>query len=687
MVVLLLALSGTLGAQESTGTDANLPGEIDLDAARARDEFRWGVGAFHDGRYADAIVAFVRTLAFKPENVLYREWLGRAYYQSGLIDAALSEWDSISSQVGAYLLGQIDTIRYRRGTLSIEREPVDYAVSTVFQAVPVDTRIFQRPVSLFPEPDGSILVTSLAGQEILSINPNGIVGTRLRGGLVGLDKPFDIVRLQNGDVLVSEFGADRISRLTPEGNRNLEFGETGLGDGTLLGPQYLAVDDTGSIFVSDWGGRRVVKFSGEGTFLLSFGKPLGAFSGFERPTGLLWFQGSLWVADNTRSGAVLHRFDGSGNFLDTRVLPLDREIRVEDLEVDRYDRFIVAAGEAVYLYDPHDEVIRATLDDGGRKRVTSAIVDANGRIAVADFDADEVVLFTPESALYSGLDVHIHRIIGRRYPTIGVEVSVRDRTGEPIVGLTAENFIVSEQGIPISDIALDAAGYVSDVLDMSVVIDTAIAEDEQGREAVQDVLRDLYAYLGEDDSFRLYVTESEPQLLLEKPVTSERIAAAVEEKLTELYRKGQHRPEIPEQTIHLAVSELVNKGLRREVVYVTDGNVVETAFDRYNLEELSWYMVNNGITFSVVMTVPGSIDPALDYLVDHTGGRIRYVYEPNGIYPMVDELRRQRNGRYWLVYESISDTDFGRAFIPVSIESRLEIRSGRDELGFYGPSQ
>ena len=57
----------------------------------ADDEFRWGVGALHDGKINEAIASLVRSLSFDSNRALTRYWLGRAYYYGGFEDAALQE--------------------------------------------------------------------------------------------------------------------------------------------------------------------------------------------------------------------------------------------------------------------------------------------------------------------------------------------------------------------------------------------------------------------------------------------------------------------------------------------------------------------------------------------------------------------------------------------------------------------
>ncbi|MDA3849876.1 MAG: hypothetical protein PF447_01250, partial [Spirochaetaceae bacterium] len=91
--------------------------DIDMDKISAEEEFRLAVVAFHQGYFNKAIYSFERSLVFKPETSLVRQWLGRAYYQSGYEDAALNEWDNLlnAGLADSALLAFRDTVERRRG--------------------------------------------------------------------------------------------------------------------------------------------------------------------------------------------------------------------------------------------------------------------------------------------------------------------------------------------------------------------------------------------------------------------------------------------------------------------------------------------------------------------------------------------------------------------------------------------
>ena len=65
---------------------------IDLDGVEAEDEFRTGVMLFNSGYYNQAYMRFEKALSIKPENRLYRFWLGRSLLQNGYYSAAREVW-------------------------------------------------------------------------------------------------------------------------------------------------------------------------------------------------------------------------------------------------------------------------------------------------------------------------------------------------------------------------------------------------------------------------------------------------------------------------------------------------------------------------------------------------------------------------------------------------------------------
>lgn len=664
-----------------------LTAQINLDEARAAEEFRFGVQAFHAARYTDAVVAFQRALAFGPTDFLAREWLGRSYAHAGFMEAAVGEWRSVIANqgAGAYLTSRVEALDYRLQSLPLRESDTELAVSDILVGVQEDATVFHRPLGLTSEPNGDIFIVSLASQEVLRVSPNGRVRRRLRGGLEGLDQPFDVA-WHDGRVFVTEFGANRVSVLAANGSKELVMGQRGIAGGGLLGPQYVAVDEAGFVYVTDWGNRSVTRFAPDGAAVARFGQARGTFGGLHRPTGIAVRDGSVYVADSTTERAVIHVFDTAGNYFDTLTVPvpldtLSATVSRTGIEaIDWFDatNLLVVSGGRILIFDPRNESIIGEIDDFARQRLIGVTVDANGRVLASDHDASEVVVFEPEGVLYAGLDVTIERVLNREYPQVAVQVKVHDREDRPIVGLDSSNFVISERGIIQDDVRFEAAVGLLERFDTAVVVQAGDRAD-YAVDAAQAVF-DLATVLPTDGGLRVYSGTREPRQIADTTVNAERMQIEV--------RREVERNRVPEldSAIRLAASSLLTSGRRRNLVLVGDARVPDFAFSRFGLEETAAFLWNNGIRLHLITTRLGSPDPELQFLVAETGGTTRYLYEPTGLLPLVDDFGRAPSGRYWLSYTSEANGDFGRAYIEVSVEAQLLVRSGRDEAGFFAPA-
>ncbi|MFP4424885.1 MAG: tetratricopeptide repeat protein [Spirochaetaceae bacterium] len=666
LVALLFLLPPSLSAQR-----------IDMDEAEAEQEFRWGVVAFHQGNFNEAILSFTRSLALSPETPRPRFWLGLAYYRSGFHGAALGEWEKLveAGEETTYLRNLIDNLRYRRSLEGGPGELGAFVHADTYPALQNEVELFLRPITIRPRPDGSYYLTSFATHEILVINQNGRILRSLQGGLAAFDQPFDVLSL--GEYLyVSEFGSDRIARCRPDGIKVDTFGSSGVEEGQLLGPQYLTGDEEGFLYVSDWGNRRVSKFSREGEFVLSFGPSVGSFDGLARPTGIAYSDESIIVADRDPEGARLVRFDLSGNFLqEITGLPLEAP---ESLRALPEGRLLVADGGAIHLLDLRNERLIQTLQDGIDARVTSADLDPNGNIVAVDFDENALLLYAEERSLYSGMQVQIDYIRSEEFPRVTMQVTVTDREGNPIVGLGGENFILTEQSQLQENAELLLSGHETTRVDGALLFAPTREVTDFASEIAEGV-EQLFAN-GEELNFRSVVAESQP--------TVADPAGSGVTTLTERARSLREENDWQfDQALRLAASDLVGTSPRRSIIFFSPRALPDNSFANYGLQELADYMSSNHIRFHAVQLERGAVPEEVTYLAEATGGSVRYLLAPEGLGPLIQEEERRAQGSYILRYESDAETDFGRAYIPVDVEASLLIRSGRGESGYFAPLQ
>ncbi|MCK5735043.1 MAG: NHL repeat-containing protein, partial [Spirochaetaceae bacterium] len=427
--------------------------DISLEAVKALEEWRWGVISYNDGLPGKALLAMERAVTLNPVNPGIREWLGRAYWRSGMEDAALEVWDRLAEEglASNSLMNRAEQLRRR---LSGEEEiPVDdeWIPLVAFQGYEDSIRYFERPSAARSSGDGSgaLLVASYAGGDVVRIDANGTLVERYEGGLEGFNRPFDILPTADGRLLVSEFQADRISVLSLTGyNRGYRietWGESGRDDGQFLGPQYMALSPEGDfVYISDWGNRRVSKWSLDGRYILSL-------TGFEGPSGIACDGERVYIADSIKGCVKV--FDPSGNFLGTLIE--EGLNNPEGLSLYNGDLLISDGNEIKRISLLSGELsVEASLG-AGEHRITSVSQDDNGNLAVSDFNANRIVLLTPLSTLYGGLDVTLDRVRGDAYPDIVVDITVRDRRGHPISGLDASNFRIFDGDLALGQPEFD----------------------------------------------------------------------------------------------------------------------------------------------------------------------------------------------------------------------------------------
>jgi DNA-binding beta-propeller fold protein YncE len=662
-------------------------GGADQDAMYARQEFRVGVEAYNRFAFNEAIVSFERALSYRPGEALILDWLGRSYYRSGLEEIALRQWQAAVEQYGAaageslVLAGRIETVRNRRSIFSRLDDESRFVQAGRFPGRYDNIIAFRQPSAVLPLEDGTAWVAAYGSNEIIRIDPNGLIRQRQRGPLNGFDRPYDLVRGKDGRLFLSEYRGGRVSVLSDQGEWLYYIGSRGRGDGQLVGPQNLAIDEEGYLYVVDYGNRRISKFDPDGTFILSFGARNTAaipFPGFLSPTGIAAGDGRVFVADS--AAKQIHSFDRNGQYLG----PLIREglQGPESLRLFPDGRLLTADTNRLLLIDTNSALVTELgVAGNARVRIIGADADKNGNILAANFDADEVLVMTPIDEMASGLFVQIDRVIADNFPLVTVEVQVQDRKRRPITGLDGRNFLLSEEGRAVTEQNFLYAGYRSSDTDISILLERSPAAIPLQDDFVSAV-RDINAAAGRIVS----LVSAGERPFRERlpappaPVTAASLAAAARGSRTSYTPRWRF-----DLALRLAATDLLPGAKKRAVVYVGTGHLGELAFDEYSLSQLAAYLANNGIAFDAVILGSNQADPDITYLCNQTGGTVMPLYRPEGIGPILNQLQSTPSGSYILNYRSMLPTDFGRAYLPIEAEVYLMDRSGRDRTGYFPP--
>ncbi|MGO8694565.1 MAG: 6-bladed beta-propeller [Rectinemataceae bacterium] len=666
----------------------------DIPSPGAAEQLRLGVQAFHRGRYAESILLLEKSLAYQPDSALIQYWVGRAYYQSGFEETALRAWEPLLSAPDAppFLKARAEYIRASRALDQVPKD-LSYVEVERYRGQQGKTELFLRPSAILSRRDGSTLVVGHGSNELLTLDSSGIVRKRDRGGLAGLDRPFGIAALPDGTLFVSEFRGDRILRIAPDGSTRA-IGSSGRGPGNFLGPQYIACDDAGYVYVDDYGNDRICKLDSDGNFVLSFGgkQDESGFSGLESPSGLVVKDGTVYVADSLRKS--IFEFDGDGNYLG--VLAQGQLHFPEGLALwQGGTSLLVADTDRIVSIDLSTETLDPVYSPPDRHaRIVDAVPDHNGNLLYCDFDASAVAVLSESSQIAAGYDVEIERIMADAFPVVDVDVSVRDRSGSPVVGLRERNFYLTERlstnhqmdeagkavvrreviVAPAMDQTLIGVGQLARDSHVAVLIERS-SELSARSDELRSALNDLYTAL---DAAGL----SPPSLFTAGEVPARQTTPDVSAvlRLALLPASGSGRFDAG---LRLAATSLLPSGARDAIIYVGTGDIDESSFVGTSLSELGALLKNNEIHFFAV--VLGTPSASLRYLAQQSDGAVYSASRPRGLGDLAADLVSSPSGRYRLRFTSKADSGFGRDYLAIGVEAYLYEKSGRDELGYYAP--
>lgn len=678
LILAFVFFSSTVFSTDTAGLTAT--GRIrSADEGFAAEEFRRGVQAYYRGLFNEAVMQFEKALSYKSDDNLILDWLGKAYYKSGMEGEALSSWERASQNGygGILLQNRIEVVSERRVIGSAYETDVRYTEAGSFPGVNGNNLIFSGPVSVLPNSDGSAWVVAYGSNELLRINVNGTVVNRSQGPITGFDRPVDLIRLQDGNLLVSESAGDRLSLLSENGKFIKHIGEKGRGVGQCIGPQYLCQDFNGNIYVTDFGNCRVDVFDSDGNGLFHFGSKQEGFPGFLGPTGIAVINDNVYVADFVY-GAI-YQFDLAGNF--ERVLVREKTFSKPESMKMWGNYLVICDSNKVFSIDIDTGSIYESANTGNSpSRLTSAVPDINGNVLVTDLKSNEVYVMAKMQELVGGLFVQIEKINSDNFPNVIVELRVENRHRQSVVGLREENFYLTENKRPVSGQRMLGSASNNKVEDITIVIDRAVSSASYSSH-IQNAVREIASGMNGEGTLRIVSASNIPvQEYVGSPKEAERFSMNV--------LHGKLSSDISlDLAFRLAANELINAERKRAIVFVTDGTLTQNAFSKYGVAEIASYLNNNSIAFSNVIVSKESLDPELEYLSKATLGESYYVYRKEGLQIIPKELCALPSGLYQFSYISSLNTNMGEAFLPLEAEVYLLNRSGRDEAGYFAPLQ
>ena len=538
--------------------------------------------------------------------------------------------------------------------------------------------IFSAPVSVLPNSNGTVWVLAYGSNELLRLDVNGVVIDRVTGPLNGFDRPVDIIRLANSNMLVSESAGDRLALLNGNGRFIRYFGEKGRSAGQMVSPLYLAQDSRSNIFVTDYGNMRVDVFDSDGNGLFFFGQESAGFEGLRGPTGIAVINDIVYVADNVKG--CIYEFDLAGNF--RRALVEENTFRRPESMKVWQDYLVVCDSNKVFSVDVNTGAVYENMNTGNApSRLTSAVPDINGNVLVTDIQANEVYVMSKMQELVGGLFVQIEKVSAEKFPEVTLEVKVENRHRNPVVGLKETNFYFTEDKRPVSKLKFNGSSYENTYADITLLIDRSVHSRKFTEDGgIETVVRSIAKSMQGKGTLRVVCAGKIPAVEY----------AGSPEGALQFSAEGLRTPyssSVPmDLAIRLCANDLINAAKKRAVIIIGAGKTTLNAFDKYNLSETTAYLSNNSIPCLYVKGFDNSdLDENLDYLIRTTFGSEYFVWQAEGLDGIVQDILDIPSGTYSFTYTSTLSTNFGEKYLPVEVETYLMNRSGRDETGYFAP--
>jgi len=259
-----------------------------------------------------------------------------------------------------------------------------------------------------------------------------------------------------------------------------------------------------------------------------------------------------------------------------------------------------------------------------------------------------------------------------------VPVTVTDRLGNPVSGLPADVFRLSEDGVeqPIARVfTQDAPLSVGLVFDSSKSMQNKM---DRSRQAIADILRSSVT----GDEYFLVGFDDKPSLLC--GFTPE--TRAIEDALLSVRPMGWTALL---DAIHLSVSRMKKaKNTRHALIVLSDGGDNNSRFSRHEVRELlresdvSLYAI--GILGPMV---PLSAMKLLSDLAEETGGRLFPVHDVKQLPQAVAKLNRALRDQYVLAYyptNPLRDGKYRRIQVRVVAPPNEPLRASW-RSGYYAP--
>lgn len=182
-----------------------------------------------------------------------------------------------------------------------------------YWSMPPSARAIPAPRSVTSSPQGEIYALDTAGR-VLVFDSTGHVVREWKMPEYDVGRPEGICVFKDGRIAVSDTHYHRVVIFDRVGKVLKMSGSLGEEPGQFIYPVAVTQDEEENYYICEYGSNdRVQKFSVNGEFLLQFGHFGTAPGEFQRPSGIVWHNDRVYVADAMNNRVQM--FSDTGEFI------------------------------------------------------------------------------------------------------------------------------------------------------------------------------------------------------------------------------------------------------------------------------------------------------------------------------------------------------------------------------------
>ncbi|HBE02463.1 MAG: hypothetical protein A2096_13910 [Spirochaetes bacterium GWF1_41_5] len=616
-----------------------------------------------------------------------------SFYKAGYVASALQEWENIIKLGGqdSYLVQKINNILYLEGRAYNFNLYTDYIFQNSWPLKASLLQQFAHPSGFYIDEKNGIFALDFAKNTLCYLDANGNFQKNIIAPLLDLSansiiqNPYEIIASGPNTFYISDFGNDRVLKISPSGEILNIIGSRGFKEGLFLGPEGMCLDEYGNIFITDSGNCRVQGFTAEGELMLVFGRKGRRTGELFLPAGIILHKNRFYIANKgnncisifSRYGEFIENFGDDFLSAPMRIMPYPENSR---------DIYYISDRENIYIYDRESMEKQSVFKDSRADafKPNSFAFDKTGLLYVSDAATRSINLYSPVKKIYVNLNVQTENIYLRDFPLITLSVSVRDRDGNPQPGLNEKNFFLLEEN---QECPFRLLAPHENYSNLRVTV-LAERSDEfiKRLPEFRDIANDFFSSLDPDDQAQVFSFSGKKYK--KETVFNNSILKNIEAAVT---GRAEGEPVIG-PLLRKAVEESIKLDYRTAIVILAAGLYSEHNFNPENFHEVARFAAHNAVPVYIIYSGREPADEKEQYyfktLARLSGGGFFFYKNRSTAAGIINQARKFDPGWYQIQYTSVRDRKRAGVFRELQVKVNYKNFTGIDnKAGYPVPDQ